>query len=179
MVLHALARASPASEITPMSDAIQIAGCDPQAACDVLRAMAHPMRLSILCRLLEGELSVSGFESELGLRQPSLSQQLGLLREAGLVHTRREARSVTYSIADRRIAVVLAALRQYLVPTGQTQNAPVAMPVQRTSPRAAMVTIAEAATFPPPAAGSSAECSVFSMAGWNLPTLTGGQKRNG
>jgi ArsR family transcriptional regulator len=87
--------------------------CDPKAAADLLRTMAHPMRLTILCRLLEGELPVSGFESELGLKQPSLSQQLGLLREAGLVSTRREAKSVVYCLADHRVRHVLDALRRY------------------------------------------------------------------
>ncbi|MDN3564872.1 metalloregulator ArsR/SmtB family transcription factor, partial [Paeniroseomonas aquatica] len=57
-------------------------GCDPQAVAEFLRALAHPMRLSILCRLLEGECAVSGFETELGLKQPNLSQQLAMLREA-------------------------------------------------------------------------------------------------
>jgi DNA-binding transcriptional ArsR family regulator len=87
--------------------------CDPQIAADLLRSLAHPMRLAILCRLLDGELNVGGFEAELGLRQPSLSQQLGLLRESGLVATRREAKSVIYRIADRRVALLLDALRQY------------------------------------------------------------------
>ena len=74
--------------------------CDPRAATELLRAIAHPMRLIILCRLLDGELAVSGFESEMNLKQPSLSQQLGLLRDAGLVTARREAKSVVYALAN-------------------------------------------------------------------------------
>ncbi len=77
---------------------------------DVLRAMAHPMRLQILCRLGQGELSVAGFEAELGLKQPSLSQQLAALREAGLVTARKEARSVVYELANAVVLDVLQAL---------------------------------------------------------------------
>ena len=77
--------------------------CDTRAAAELFRTLAHPMRLTILCRLLDGELPVSGFESELGLKQPSLSQQLGILREANMVATRREAKSVFYSLTDRRM----------------------------------------------------------------------------
>jgi DNA-binding transcriptional ArsR family regulator len=84
---------------------------DVQAAADLLRALAHPMRLQILCRLLQGEVSVAGFESELGMKQPSLSQQLGQLREASLVTTRRVAKSVFYSLADDRLHPLLDALR--------------------------------------------------------------------
>ena len=86
--------------------------CDPQAAAELLRALAHPMRLQILCRLLDGELAVAGFETELGLKQPSLSQQLASLREAGLVATRREAKSVFYRLADDRVRILLAALHE-------------------------------------------------------------------
>jgi ArsR family transcriptional regulator len=84
--------------------------CDARAAAEFLRALAHPMRLRILCRLLQGELPVHGFEQELGLRQPSLSQQLAQLREAGLVATRREAKSIVYRLADPRVETVLEAL---------------------------------------------------------------------
>jgi DNA-binding transcriptional ArsR family regulator len=84
---------------------------DVQAAADLLRALAHPTRLQILCRLLQGEVSVAGFESELGMKQPSLSQQLGQLREASLVTTRRVAKSVFYSLADDRLPPLLDALR--------------------------------------------------------------------
>ena len=47
-------------------------GCVPQAAAEFLRALAHPTRLQILCRLLDGEAAVAAFESELGLKQPLL-----------------------------------------------------------------------------------------------------------
>ena len=88
------------------------APCDPQAAAEMLRALAHPMRLAILCRLLGGEAAVSVFEEELGLRQPSLSQQLAFLRDAGLVATRRVSKSVIYRLTDARVRPIIAVLRE-------------------------------------------------------------------
>jgi DNA-binding transcriptional ArsR family regulator len=65
----------------------------------VLRAMANPSRLQILFYLLKGEASVATLDSELGIRQPNLSQHLRCLREAKLVSARREAKSVFYSLS--------------------------------------------------------------------------------
>lgn len=135
------------------------AACDPKAVADLLRAMAHPMRLTILCRLVEGELSVGGFEAELGLKQPSLSQQLGLLREAGLVTTRREAKSVVYAIADPRLGSVLDALRRF-VSAAEVLPAPSAAHPPPTLPAPAR---------PIPAALN--ECGMFSVAGWPAARL--------
>jgi DNA-binding transcriptional ArsR family regulator len=81
-------------------------------ASDLLKSIANPNRLSIVCLLLEGERSVSDIESELGIRQPTLSQQLTHLREAGVLATRREARHVYYRVADPRAARVIATLRE-------------------------------------------------------------------
>lgn len=143
---------------------------DPKVAADLLRAMAHPMRLTILLRLLDGELSVSGFENELGFRQPSLSQQLGLLREAGLVSTRREAKSVVYCLADQRLRVVLEALGYFVA---EESTAPM-LPKART--RGVTVTPAARPAKPQPLSRRSVsatnECGVFSVVGW--PVVPGG-----
>jgi DNA-binding transcriptional ArsR family regulator len=74
---------------------------DPNRAVSVLRVLANPHRLAILQRLLASECVVAELESELGIRQPGLSQHLGELRDVGLVTSRREARSVYYRIVDR------------------------------------------------------------------------------
>lgn len=81
-------------------------------ASDLLKALANPNRLSIVCLLLEGESSVSDIESELGIRQPTLSQQLGELREAGLVATRRDAKHIYYRVADDRAGRIVKTLRE-------------------------------------------------------------------
>jgi len=81
-------------------------------ASDLLKALANPNRLSIVCLLLEGERSVSDLEHELGIHQPTLSQQLGELREAGMIVPRREAKSIFYRVADDRAGRIVATLRE-------------------------------------------------------------------
>lgn len=75
-----------------------------------LKALANQNRLLILCHLIDGEKSVGELERAIGLRQPTLSQQLARLRSGGLVGTRRNAKSIYYSIADDDIRSVLQVL---------------------------------------------------------------------
>lgn len=70
------------------------------AVVERLRALTQPQRLMILAVLLDGERAVGEIEATTGIAQPALSQQLGELRRAGLVTTRREARMIFYSVAD-------------------------------------------------------------------------------
>lgn len=136
---------------------------DPQKAADMLRALAHPMRLQIIFRLLEGELSVAGFESELGLKQPNLSQHLGHLREVALVTTRREAKSIFYSLADERVRGILNVLHGLMTSADTPAPKPVTRPGARPAVRpAASAPISVAAASVPQPAG----CGVFSSAGW-------------
>lgn len=78
---------------------------------DLFRVLANPTRLMLLCHIAKGECSVGQMERELGLRQPGLSQQLGELRQKGLLQSRRESRSIFYTIADARILALLDTLR--------------------------------------------------------------------
>lgn len=151
-----------------MSGDARIPACDPEAAADLLRALAHPMRLRILCRLLEGELAVAGFEGELGLKQPNLSQQLAALREAGLVATRREAKSIVYRLADRRVAGLLEALRRALADA----DAPVPAPSRRAAAPIVATPLPPQADRPRDPAG---EAGVFAVAGWDLAARQGGR----
>ena len=77
----------------------------------LLRSLANPSRLAIVCLLLEGERSVMELDVALGIRQPTLSQQLTILRSAGIVAARRRARHVIYRVCDERAAQIVAALR--------------------------------------------------------------------
>lgn len=86
-------------------------------ASTVLRALSHSDRLLLLCQLSQGEQSVSELEGLLDIRQPSLSQQLGVLRKEGLVSTRREGKRIYYRVADRRILTLLQTLYQLYCPT--------------------------------------------------------------
>lgn len=90
-----------------------IATLDLDAAAELLRALAHPVRLSLLRTLIDGERSVGEIEQLANVVQPGLSQQLGVLRKADLVHTRREAKLVFYRINQVRIAEVSALLDAY------------------------------------------------------------------
>lgn len=76
----------------------------------LLKSLANTNRLMIVCTLVEGERSVAELESDLGIHQPTLSQQLTTLREAGLVQTRRESRHVHYRLTDDKAAQVIEAL---------------------------------------------------------------------
>lgn len=83
----------------------------------LLRALANEDRLLLLCQLCQGERSVGELEADLDIRQPSLSQQLGVLRIEGLVTTRRDGKRIYYSIADDKVLTVLDTLhRLYCTP---------------------------------------------------------------
>lgn len=75
-----------------------------------LKALAHPLRYRILAALAGGERNVGEIEQVTGIGQPGLSQQLGVLRKAGLVDTRKEAKLVFYSNAIVQLSAVTAAL---------------------------------------------------------------------
>ena len=79
-------------------------------ASDFLKALSHESRLLILCILAEGEKSVTELESILALRQPTVSQQLARLRMDRLVSTRREGKTIYYSIANEDVRTVINAI---------------------------------------------------------------------
>jgi ArsR family transcriptional regulator len=75
-----------------------------------LKALAHPARLQIAGILRHGEACVCHLEAYLGYRQPYLSQQITVLRRAGLVAVRREGTYTFYRLADPRVADLLDVL---------------------------------------------------------------------
>lgn len=77
---------------------------------ELLRFIATPSRLLLLCQLAQGEMTVGGLEEATGIRQPALSQQLAELRQRKLVATRRESRSIIYRMTDSRVAALLGAM---------------------------------------------------------------------
>ncbi len=83
--------------IDPLSD---IPFEDAKVASDFLKVLGNENRLIILCALSKHELKVGEMEQLLGIRQPTLSQQLARLRAKDLVHTRRVAKEVFYSLAS-------------------------------------------------------------------------------
>ena len=95
----------------------------------LMKALANEQRLHILCHLLEGPLSVGELNQRLDLSQSALSQHLALLRETGLVDTRREAQTIYYSLPDGPVVRVMALLQDIdctrdPVPTGSGEASP-------------------------------------------------------
>jgi len=79
-------------------------------AAQLLKALANENRLQVLCLLAEGERSVGEINALLDLSQSALSQHLAVLREEGLVVTRREAQTIVYALADGPAAAVMHTL---------------------------------------------------------------------
>lgn len=82
----------------------------------LLKVLTHPARLAILNILRDGEHCVCHMEAHLGYRQAYISQQLMVLREAGLIQDRREGWNVFYHVAEPRIFDVLTAVEQIIAP---------------------------------------------------------------
>ena len=92
---------------TPSLDAMRRAADE---ATGMLRALANPDRLLLLCQVSQGEMSVGELESVVGVLQPTLSQQLAVLRTQGLVQTRREGKQIHYSVNDPKVLAILTKL---------------------------------------------------------------------
>ncbi len=86
-------------------------------ACRLMKTLSNPDRLLLLCQLSQGELRVGELEERLGIVQPTLSQQLAVLRDEGLVSTRREGKHIHYRIASPQALAVMAVLYQQFCPT--------------------------------------------------------------
>lgn len=90
-------------------------------ACGLLKVLSNPDRLLILCQLAQGEARVGELEELLGIVQPTLSQQLTVLREEDLVTTRRDGKNIHYSLASSRaLAVIETLYAQFCGDTGRS-----------------------------------------------------------
>lgn len=96
----------------PEDDAAADMASHVRDATEFLKALTHETRLMILCALAEGEKSVGELEEMLQLRQPSVSQQLARLRLDGFVNTRREGRSIVYSLGNEDAKRVIMLLHE-------------------------------------------------------------------
>ncbi|MBU0901416.1 metalloregulator ArsR/SmtB family transcription factor [Pseudomonas sp. MIL19] len=91
---------------------IQQLRANAEAAGQLLKALGNPDRLLLLCQLSQGERNVSELEALLGIQQPTLSQQLAVLRREGLVETRREGKLIYYCISSPAALAVINTLYQ-------------------------------------------------------------------
>jgi DNA-binding transcriptional ArsR family regulator len=94
-----------ASTIAELQDCVQ-------PAARLLKLLASEQRLMLLCRLMEGEASVSVLSEHAALAQSATSQHLAKMRAEGLVSTRRDGQTIHYRIADPNAARILGALSQ-------------------------------------------------------------------
>jgi DNA-binding transcriptional ArsR family regulator len=85
-------------------------------AVGALKLLANEDRLLLLCQLAQGEMCVGELEEQLDIHQPTLSQQLGVLRTEGVVSTRRQGKNIFYSVADPALLDILAVLYRLYCP---------------------------------------------------------------
>ena len=85
-----------------------------EEACRLMKAMSNPDRLLLLCHLSQGEKCVGELEALSGIMQPTLSQQLAVLREQAIVRTRREGKNIFYAVdSPQALALLKTLYKQY------------------------------------------------------------------
>ncbi|MCC6433655.1 MAG: helix-turn-helix transcriptional regulator [Acidimicrobiales bacterium] len=95
----------------------------PELKAEVFKALAHPARIKVLEVLCSGEFSVGELQPQVGIELTHLSQQLAILRKAGLVNTRKEGTSVFYSLRDPLVGELLRVAKELLISVlGQSQE---------------------------------------------------------
>jgi DNA-binding transcriptional ArsR family regulator len=106
-----------------------------EAQAHLLKVLTHPARIAILNILRDGEHCVCHLEAHLGLRQAYISQQLMVLRDAGMIQDRRDGWNVFYHVAEPRIFAVLTAVEQIIAPenTDSTHRSAVVCPCPKCS----------------------------------------------
>ncbi len=76
-----------------------------------MKSIAHPLRLKVLCVLGEGELSVQEIVDSVGTSQSNISQHLAILRDKGILSTRKDANRVYYRVGDQRTLKLVGMMR--------------------------------------------------------------------
>ncbi|NMG66322.1 metalloregulator ArsR/SmtB family transcription factor [Azoarcus indigens] len=83
-----------------------------EMAARALKAIAHPLRLKILCVLGEGEVCVQDIVEAVGTSQSNISQHLAILRDKGVLQTRKDANRVYYRVGDQRTLQLIVLMRE-------------------------------------------------------------------
>ncbi|MBD5802058.1 MAG: hypothetical protein AzoDbin1_03306 [Azoarcus sp.] len=83
-----------------------------ETAARALKAIAHPLRLKILCVLGENEVCVQDIVEAVGTSQSNISQHLAILRDKAVLQTRKDANRVYYRICDQRTLQLIALMRE-------------------------------------------------------------------
>ncbi|TSA22066.1 MAG: ArsR family transcriptional regulator [Betaproteobacteria bacterium] len=82
-----------------------------EQASRAMKAMSHPLRLKILCALGDKEISVQDLVSHVGTSQSNISQHLAVLRDKGVLRTRKDANRIYYRISDSRTLSLISMMR--------------------------------------------------------------------
>ena len=85
---------------------------DIEIAARSLKAMSHPLRLKILCTLGSQEISVQGIVDNVGTSQSNISQHLAILRDKGILSSRKEANRVFYRVGDVRTLRLIGMMQE-------------------------------------------------------------------
>lgn len=116
--------------VAPHAESLQALRDAAGQACTLMKVLGNADRLLLLCELAQGERSVSELQEVLGIVQPTLSQQLAVLREEGLVDTRREGKSIHYRlVSEPAVAVMQVLYEQFCAPARGSRR------VSRPNPR--------------------------------------------
>lgn len=84
---------------------------DIELAANAIKSIAHPLRLKILCVLGDQEISVQEIVDQVGTSQSNISQHLAILRDKGVLSTRKDANRVYYRIGDLRTLKLVGMMR--------------------------------------------------------------------
>ena len=115
-----VAELSASTELSPRLDQLMR---NARSASDFLKALSHENRLLLLCLLAEKERSVGELENLLAMSQSSVSQQLARLRYDSLVTTRRDGKTIFYSIANENVRSVIALIYDIFCEGGEKPRA--------------------------------------------------------
>jgi ArsR family transcriptional regulator len=83
-----------------------------QSTAELLKSIAHPIRLEILCFIMDDEKNVSEIEKQFKTTISNISQHLTILRKANIIHRRKEANFMYYSIRDRNIQALIRTMKE-------------------------------------------------------------------
>jgi len=91
---------------------------DIDRASRALKAMSHPLRLKILCTLGDQEVSVQDIVERVGTSQSNISQHLAILRDKGILTSRKDANRVFYKVSDNRTLALIGMMREVFCSSG-------------------------------------------------------------
>ena len=98
--------------VVPASEGLITRDEDIDRASRSLKAMSHPLRLKILCTLGDEEVSVQDIVEHVGTSQSNISQHLAILRDKGILASRKDANRVYYRVSDSRTLRLISMMRE-------------------------------------------------------------------